>query len=1165
MATANIAETKVVPVVTTLKPFYDDFDEAKNFHRILFRPGYAVQARELTQLQTIMQNQVERFGNHIFQNGSIVLGGGISLDSTATYINLQTSYANTSIIAAELSANTITHSSGNGYVRAYVFGTKEATTTEPPVAIVKYLTGNEFQASANIVSASGTGAFVATSSPSGKATVASVNDGIFFINGYFVKVPAQTVVVDKYSTQANAKIGLEFSEEIVNDTQDTTLLDPAQEASNYQAPGASRLKINFDLAVRSLSSEDDSQFIELLRVENGIIKKQIQYPTYSALGDTMARRTFDESGNYTVRQFNIGVNEHPTDNTKLQLSISPGKAYIKGYEYENIAQELIDINKPRTIENVNNQDLTINFGNNLLVSNLSGYFNVATMERVDLHSIPYSFVDVASAAKYAQTKIGTARTREVKYNSSANTGDAPSFVYSISLFDTEFSNIRTNAATSLTSISANGLQIASDALNRFSSNNNAYNGATLRVISGTGIGEKTTVVAYNGITKTLNVSPSFIISPAATSNISLDFNIKMVDALAKSATYTGAADTANATVSVLSKDNGELSGNTFLTDTTFNSLVFPFPDKFIQKGSLSDQNYQYFGTLVGTFSSSAVTITIAEGEQFAGVDDSTGKSLTTLQSFAAFRANGTRLNLSSVDVTNNPSGSSTAVLTNADGYNGSAFIYFLVNANSGTAVTHKIKTEVTSSSSVYAANNTLAGTLTETLSSGTVTTYVYLTDAQVAISNPSRTPGERMSLYVSDVKRIVKIYDLNGAAIPASGASISSLSDVTSLFTFDNGQRDSHYDHASIALSPRNASVVGPLIVCFDYYRHDPNGGQTLGYFSIDSYPVYEDVPTFVDTSGNSLSLRDSIDFRPRRQDAVSTTPGFTLQGIRIPNSTTSFQTDYSYYLGKKSHVTLTTDFGQPFKIIDGTSARNPTEPRLDSNSMLLYKLTLEPYTISTANVGIQFVENKRYTMRDIGRLETRIENLEYYQSLSILEASADSMKILDENGLERTKYGILADDFVTHGYGDVENGDYLISIDRAIGGMQPAQNVVTMPLVQTSNSATRTLGAITTLAFTEEKVITQNLATKFVQVQPYMLAQWVGVMNMNPPDDNWVEVTKVPDVIVNLGSNDALLAANNLAGGTSTRARKLRANNVFVTETNWWTRNFGSRPDRTS
>ena len=65
MAKANVANTLVVPTETTVFPYYDDFNEEKNFYRVLFRPGYAVQARELTQLQTILQSQIERFGKTI--------------------------------------------------------------------------------------------------------------------------------------------------------------------------------------------------------------------------------------------------------------------------------------------------------------------------------------------------------------------------------------------------------------------------------------------------------------------------------------------------------------------------------------------------------------------------------------------------------------------------------------------------------------------------------------------------------------------------------------------------------------------------------------------------------------------------------------------------------------------------------------------------------------------------------------------------------------------------------------------------------------------------------------------------------------------------------------------------------------------------------------------
>ena len=58
-------------------PYYDDFSEDKNFHRLLFRPGRAVQARELTQSQTIIQDQITKFGNHLFKDGSRVTGASV--------------------------------------------------------------------------------------------------------------------------------------------------------------------------------------------------------------------------------------------------------------------------------------------------------------------------------------------------------------------------------------------------------------------------------------------------------------------------------------------------------------------------------------------------------------------------------------------------------------------------------------------------------------------------------------------------------------------------------------------------------------------------------------------------------------------------------------------------------------------------------------------------------------------------------------------------------------------------------------------------------------------------------------------------------------------------------------------------------------------------------
>ena len=78
-----------MPQLTDLNvaPYYDDFDQDDLFHRVLFRPGQAVQARELTQLQSILQNQVERNGNHMFKEGAMVVPGQVSY--TTTFETLQ--------------------------------------------------------------------------------------------------------------------------------------------------------------------------------------------------------------------------------------------------------------------------------------------------------------------------------------------------------------------------------------------------------------------------------------------------------------------------------------------------------------------------------------------------------------------------------------------------------------------------------------------------------------------------------------------------------------------------------------------------------------------------------------------------------------------------------------------------------------------------------------------------------------------------------------------------------------------------------------------------------------------------------------------------------------------------------------------------------------------
>jgi hypothetical protein len=342
-----------------VSPYYDDFSEDKKFLRMLFKPGYAVQARELTQSQTILQKQIEKFGNHIFENGSVVTGGTTYLQDV-TSLKLNTDYAGTAVTANNFIGKTIVDNIALPTKRAEVIKVfdADAGTGDPKTLLVKQLYGTAFAAADTIITneTSFTAANVATSG-AGTGQVFSVDEGFYYYDGFFIKTAAQTIATSKYSsTTANARIGFIVSESIIKSTQDTSLLDPAQNASNYQAPGSDRFKIDLTLVNRALTSTDVTQFIELGRVVNGELTRHYTTPIYSVLEDTLARRTFDESGNYTVRPFKLSLATNTANTANLDITLSPGKAYVYGYEYETIAPEVITVAKPRTTETVQNKN-----------------------------------------------------------------------------------------------------------------------------------------------------------------------------------------------------------------------------------------------------------------------------------------------------------------------------------------------------------------------------------------------------------------------------------------------------------------------------------------------------------------------------------------------------------------------------------------------------------------------------------------------------------------------------------------------------------------------------------------------------------------------------------------------------------------------------------------
>ena len=168
--------------LTSTDPYFDDFDSSKNYHRILFKPGFAVQARELTQAQTILQNQVTNFADNIFKQNSPVTGGQVTTNFNCFYIKLQATYLNKTIDVTQFNGLLVTDATGT--VSARVIAVATPTGGDAPTLVVTYLSGVQFTDNAVIYdTASNLAAQAIASGSTGTSSVASGTQTISTITG----------------------------------------------------------------------------------------------------------------------------------------------------------------------------------------------------------------------------------------------------------------------------------------------------------------------------------------------------------------------------------------------------------------------------------------------------------------------------------------------------------------------------------------------------------------------------------------------------------------------------------------------------------------------------------------------------------------------------------------------------------------------------------------------------------------------------------------------------------------------------------------------------------------------------------------------------------------------------------------------------------------------
>ena len=232
-------------------PYYDDYDPNKHYLQTLAKPSFPEQAREFTQIQTTLLDQISRVSGVLLKAGDIT-------DGMSVYVE------------------------GNGKV--------------------------------------------------------TVNEGKVYIEGLVLNFDKQSVTIP---VTGASTVGVKVDYTIVTATEDHTLRDPAQGVTNQGAEGADRVKYNVRLVV------DDPSAAPLYKFQDGKLVVDKERPDMTGMNEVLARRTYDESGNYKVRGLEVSLRNpslYPTPDYEY-VNLSDGKAYVKGFEVYKPVATTIELRK----------------------------------------------------------------------------------------------------------------------------------------------------------------------------------------------------------------------------------------------------------------------------------------------------------------------------------------------------------------------------------------------------------------------------------------------------------------------------------------------------------------------------------------------------------------------------------------------------------------------------------------------------------------------------------------------------------------------------------------------------------------------------------------------------------------------------------------------------
>ena len=1311
-----------------ISPYYDDFDSQKNFYKVLFKPGSPVQARELTSLQSVLQGQIQSFGSHMFKEGSVIIPGGISYDGQfyAVKLNSSNSGVDISLYLKDFVGKKITGQVSGTTARIQHVEFIDGINVEDITIYVKYIdsdnnfTFNQFQEGeslsatenveyGNTTIVAGTPfASLISSNATSIGSAASISSGIYFVRGYFVNVTEETIILDNYTNTPSYRVGLKVDETIVSAKEDESLYDNAKGFTNYAAPGADRFKIGLSLTKKLITDTNDVDFIELLRVKDGKIQKLNTKTQYNIIRDYLAERTYDESGDYSVKPFNpsihnslndrLGNNGIYFDNEKteqgnkpsddlMSVKISPGKAYVRGYDIEKPGTTIIDVDKPRDTESLSNVVIPFNMGNRLQVNNVLGTPKQRQSVRL------YNRVKGDGGAQIGQARVYTFNLTDSKYvdsstkydlrlydvqtwtkitlNQSVDADDIPetAFVEGKSSGSTGFAVYAGGNSqyiylreTSGNFSKGEGLKVNGIDLSRIVKEFVAYGTRNIKSVEQSGhtgypefsadtvlqrfrmrgtnqitiptlASNKTSFICtstsqpFSGITTDTIISysrPGFSVDTFnRVSNISSDGTTITLDNIGIAVTnvFNNALPTTsdvNGTVPVsfdafamapnIQSGGGLYAplGNSNISSIDLTGATLTISEQIVDEDTSSTGELEIDLAAVGITSAAYETF---DQERYSVTYEDTGAQAPIDSDQFNITNNRVTINGLRTGLTDKVVVDTTLIKYGVESkikqYNRSASVVISrskykqsgvgVNTSLNDGLTHSIYyglrvqdkeislnyPDVSKVVSVYESLDNSNPTLDKIQFTSTASVHTNAIIGEHIIGNTSKALARVVSspsvnnlevVYLTSDKLSSGesvVFDESKLNTEVELITLGNYKNITESFTVDKGQKDEYYDYSRIVRRDSSKEPSKRLLVVFDYYSVPSNDeGDVFTVLSYDKERYLQDIPTI---GRYGIRASDTLDFRPRVAvfdpateskspfDFSARNFGDTPKYLLLSNE--GSMVGYDYYLPRIDKLYL--DKLGEFVLEKGISSKYPKPPVKNDALMQVATINLPPYLYHPRNASISLIDNRRYTMRDIGNIEDRVENLEQVTTLSLLELDTQVLQIQDADGRNRFKSGFFVDSFKD--YSLIDSNLSAVQVNTRLNELVPitsrnsiASQLATLdastPQTQDFNDNFPTLdpniqktGDAITLKYEEIDWLEQPMATTSENVNPFHVVVYNGNIELNPQSDSWVRTIQLPDNNIRITNSQSL--SQNLTSSISLDLGEL--NTISINRTN--------------